>query len=293
MIYLLKRILTAVIGIPILIPFVIFSDKWPIIALFSFMAAVAAYEIMKCTGVLKNLPIAVPTFAVMLEAQLLHLLVRSDAAWHIDTDRYLAVMMLSYMVYFIIVMTVSVFSKGHIRLSDAIQTALVAAYVSFGFSALIMLRDFSASYGLVLFLLAFIIPWVCDGSAYFVGVFFGKHKLIPDVSPKKTVEGAIGGIAGGVIITTVFGIIMHFGFNKVPNYFMLLGLAFVGCLVSQIGDLIASLLKREYGVKDYGNLFPGHGGVMDRFDSLFTVAVFMFIVCMVCTGFGIELFKVW
>lgn len=285
-----KRILTAAIGIPILIPFVIFSYTWPIIALFSFMATVAVYEILKCIGTIKNPTVAIPSFAVALEAQLLHFAVRAEL---FDSDRYLAIMLLSYMIYFIIAMTAAVFSKGKIQLSSAMQSALMNTYVSFGFSALIMLRDFSSAYGVVLFLLAFIIPWVCDGAAYFTGVFFGKHKLIPDVSPKKTVEGAIGGIVGGVLITAIFGMVMHFGFEKTPNYVMLLGLAFVGCLVSQVGDLIASLLKREYEVKDYGKLFPGHGGVMDRFDSLFTVAVFMLVVCVICQGFGIELFEGW
>lgn len=284
----LKRILTAVIGIPILIPFVIFSYTWPIIALFAFFTAVATYEILKCTGVIKKLAVAIPSFAVALEAQLLHIIVRQGI---IGTDRYLAVMMLSYMIYFIVVMTAAVFSKGSIKLTLTMQSALMVSYVSFGFSSLILLRDFSADYGVVLFLLAFLIPWVCDGAAYFSGVFLGKHKLIPDVSPKKTVEGAIGGIVGGVLITAIFGIVMHFGFGKEPNYLMLLGLAFVGCLVSQMGDLIASLLKREHDIKDYGHLFPGHGGVMDRFDSLFTVAVFMFVVCMVCDGFDVQLFK--
>jgi phosphatidate cytidylyltransferase len=285
-----KRLLTAAIGIPILIPFAVFSDKWPLIALFVFMGSVAVYETLKCTDMLKKIFIAVPSFAIMLEAVLLHLCVRTG---YIDTDKYLSVMLLSYMVYFVTVMTAAVFSKGSIKLLNASQTALMIAYVSFGFSALVLLRDFSKSFGIVLFLLAFIVPWVCDGAAYFVGVFFGKHKLIPDVSPKKTVEGAIGGIVGGVVIAAIFGIVMHLGFGKVPNYFMLLCIALIGCLVSQWGDLIASLLKREYGIKDYGNLFPGHGGVMDRFDSLFSVAIFIYVICVICEGYGITLFVNW
>jgi phosphatidate cytidylyltransferase len=84
---------------------------------------------------------------------------------------------------------------------------------------------------------------------------------------------------------------MHFGFGKEPNYLLLLSIAFIGCLVSQWGDLIASLLKREYGVKDYGNLFPGHGGVMDRFDSLFTVNIFIYVVLRVFENY--PLFLTW
>lgn len=285
------RILTAALGIPLLIPFLIAPCDWALVTLFTVMVAVGAYEILKCTGLLKNMLVTVPTLLVAIASQALHLLVRKGVMSGSQT--YLSVMLLVYMVYFIVIMTVAVFSKGVVKLSVAMQTAMMTAYVSFGFSALTLLRDFDKDYGLVLFLLAIILPWVCDAAAYFVGVFFGKHKLIPDVSPKKTIEGAIGGIAGGVIITALFGIIMHLGFGKTPNYVMLLLIAFVGCLVSQIGDLIASLLKREYGVKDYGKLFPGHGGVMDRFDSLFTVAVFIYTVCVICASFGVTLFIYW
>ena len=266
----LKRILTAVIGIPLLVPFFIFSDTWALPALTAFLTAVAVFEILRCTGMLKKIPVTVCSLAVGIAAQILPRILK--------TEKYFTVMLLAYLAYAMLLMTFAVFSKGSIKLNDVTQSALMIIYVSFGFASLVLLRDFSELYGMVLFLLAFIIPWVCDGAAYFVGVFFGKHKMIPDVSPKKTIEGAIGGIIGGVIITAAFGMIMHFGFDKQPNYVLLLSIAFVGCLVSQWGDLIASLLKREYGVKDYGNLFPGHGGVMDRFDSLFTVNIFIYIV---------------
>lgn len=279
----LKRILTAIIGIPLLIPFVIFSDTWALPVLTALFTAVAVFEILRCTGMLKKLPVAVVSFAVAIAAQILPRLIKGDT--------FFAAMLLAYISYVVVVMTFAVFSKGNIKLNDATQTATMVVYVSFGFSALILLRDLSSQYGIVLFLLAFLIPWVCDGAAYFVGVFFGKHKMIPDVSPKKTVEGAIGGIVGGVLVTAVFGIVMHLGFGKEPNYILLLAIAFVGCLVSQWGDLIASLLKREYGVKDYGHLFPGHGGVMDRFDSLFTVNAFVYIVLRVFEAF--PLFVTW
>lgn len=259
------------IGISILLPFVIFSDTWALIVLNAIMTAIAIYELLKCVGLLNRPTVAVPSFAVALAAQAL---VRA-----IGTDDFLTVMLLAYMAYFVCLMTIAVFSKGSIKLAAVCQLGTMVAYVSFGFATLVLLRDMNENYGLVLFLLAFLIPWVCDAMAYFVGVFFGKHKMIPDVSPKKTIEGAVGGIVGTVVITAVFGIIMHFGFAKEPNYVLLLCLALVGGFVSQWGDLIASLLKREFGVKDYGNLFPGHGGVMDRFDSLFSVSIFMYIVC--------------
>ena len=277
----LKRILTAVVGILILTPFIIFSHTWAFVALVVVMSAIAVYELLGCIGLLKSPVVAAASFAVALEAQVLVKL--------LDADGYLSVMMLSYLAYAVALMTAAVFSKGRIKLPEVCQMALMTVYVSFGFSALVLLRGMNEGYGFVIFMLAFLIPWVCDTMAYFVGVFFGKHKLIPDVSPKKTVEGAIGGIVGTVVVITVFGLVMHLGFGKQPNYLLLILIALVGGFVSQWGDLIASLLKREYGVKDYGKLFPGHGGMMDRLDSMVAVSSFIYIVMRACEAFPLFL----
>ena len=122
------------------------------------------------------------------------------------------------------------------------------------------------------YILIFIGAWATDTGAYFVGVLFGKHKLIPAVSPKKTVEGALGGILGCVFGFVVYGLILNFFFDVKVNYLPLVLLAILVAIVSQIGDLIASYLKRESGIKDFGTIFPGHGGIMDRFDSIIAVA---------------------
>jgi phosphatidate cytidylyltransferase len=261
----------------ILTPFIIFSHTWALVAFTVTMVTISVYELLKCVGLLKRPTVAIASFAVALEAQILVRL--------LETDRFLTVMLLSYLAYTVMLMTFAVFSKGTVKLPDVCQIAVMTVYVSFGFAALVLLRDMNASYGIVIFLLAFLIPWVCDAMAYFVGVFFGKHKMIPDVSPKKTVEGAIGGIVGTVVAAAIFGLIMQFGFGKQPNYVLLLSVALVGGFVSQWGDLIASLLKREYGVKDYGWMFPGHGGMMDRFDSLFSVSIFIYIVMRISEAF--------
>ncbi len=265
--------MTALIGIVILMPFVIFSDTWPLLVMMIVLSITAVCELLACTKQNKNPIVAGASVLVCAAAQVLARVFKADH------DLYALIMLLVFLAYAVIMMTVAVFSKGSIKLSDVTQTVVMVMYASFGFSALILLRDLSD--GLVLFLLAFLIPWVCDAMAYFVGVFFGKHKMIPDVSPKKTIEGAIGGIVGVVLITLVFGLVMHFGFGKQPNYIVLALLALVGGFISQCGDLIASLLKREYGVKDYGKIFPGHGGVMDRFDSIIATSIFMYIVCRI------------
>jgi phosphatidate cytidylyltransferase len=236
-------------------------------------ALTGVYEMLKCTGALNKLVIAIPSFLVAAAAQILP---RVDG---LSGDRYLAATLLVYIAYTVLLMMGAVFSKGKVKIADAAISAVTTVYISFGFSSLILLRD--KEYGMILFILALLIPWVSDAMAYFVGVFFGRHKLIPDVSPKKTIEGAIGGIVGVCVIVAIFGLIMQFGFNKAPNYVLLMVLAFVGGLLGMCGDLIASLIKREYGIKDYGNLFPGHGGVMDRFDSIIAVSSFMYVICWI------------
>lgn len=121
--------------------------------------------------------------------------------------------------------------------------------------------------------------WVADSGAYFAGTFFGKHKLCPEISPKKTVEGLIGGAVTNALAFGIFA----FAVNKIsgeivfdPLIYAILGV--ICCFLGLIGDLTASLIKRECGVKDYGNIMPGHGGALDRFDSVIYVAPFMLIV---------------
>jgi phosphatidate cytidylyltransferase len=118
--------------------------------------------------------------------------------------------------------------------------------------------------------------------AYVVGSLIGKHKLIPEISPKKTVEGAIGGVVGAIIAFLLFGLILDLAVEGMEVRYLVLAIyAAILAVVSQLGDLIASLIKREHGVKDYGNLLPGHGGIMDRFDSILAVSTILLILCLV------------
>ena len=126
--------------------------------------------------------------------------------------------------------------------------------------------------GLPLVILAFLGAWMPDTFAYFAGRFFGKHKLIPAVSPKKTIEGSIGAVLGSVITFTAYGLILQFCFDYTINYIWLSLLSLACGVVSQFGVLAASVIKRECGKKDFGNLIPGHGGMMDRIDSLVFIA---------------------
>lgn len=127
--------------------------------------------------------------------------------------------------------------------------------------------------------LIFLASWGCDTCAYCVGVLFGKHKMAPILSPKKSIEGAIGGVVGASLLTLIYGLVVR----QVSNISMHMVLVMVvicaiGALISMVGDLAASGIKRNYEVKDYGKLIPGHGGIMDRFDSVFFTAPFIYFL---------------
>ena len=158
---------------------------------------------------------------------------------------------------------------------------MTAFYIIAGFNAVLYLHDYEPA-GKYVYLAVFIGAWVTDTFAYFCGMLFGrggKHKLIPDVSPKKTVEGSIGGIVFCVLAMVLFGVIINSITDLHANYLVLIGAGLLASAVSQIGDLCMSVIKRTYGIKDYGKLFPGHGGVLDRFDSVLAVAVVLAALC--------------
>lgn len=146
-------------------------------------------------------------------------------------------------------------------------------YITFLFSHIVLINELKPVE--VILWLPFVTAWFSDSSAYFVGVSIGKHKLCPKISPKKTVEGAIGGILGCSFLTLVFGIVVNYFGTDYP----LIHLAVIGLLcgvTSELGDLAASYIKRFCGVKDFGNIIPGHGGILDRFDSIMFTAPTVF-----------------
>ena len=126
--------------------------------------------------------------------------------------------------------------------------------------------------GLYSLWLIFICSWGCDTCAYCVGMLFGKRKLAPVLSPKKSIEGAIGGVAGAAILGAIYGVVVN-NFMLMENAPLLFAIiCAVGAVISQFGDLIASGIKRQHNIKDYGKLIPGHGGILDRFDSVIFTA---------------------
>ena len=161
-------------------------------------------------------------------------------------------------------------------------TQIMSAYFSFIyapvlFSFLYLTRELE--YGAYFVWVIFISSWISDTCAYCVGMLFGKHKLAPVLSPKKSIEGSIGGIVGSAVVGALFGYFVVeqvITQQQVTWIFALIGA--IGSVVSQIGDLAASAIKRNYEIKDYGKLIPGHGGIMDRFDSVLVTAPMIYFL---------------
>jgi phosphatidate cytidylyltransferase len=178
-----------------------------------------------------------------------------------------------------------IFKHEKYNIIDISLTVFGVFYVTFLFSFVVLTRNMDNGFYLLWFI--FIGAFVTDTFAYFSGRFFGKKKILPDISPKKTLEGAIGGIIGCVLITYIYGIFINsvFADKGLPPieayHFIIMGI--INGLISQVGDWAASAIKRFSKVKDYGKIMPGHGGVLDRFDSILFVApaVYLYLTLIV------------
>ncbi|MFR5865362.1 MAG: phosphatidate cytidylyltransferase [Acutalibacteraceae bacterium] len=172
-----------------------------------------------------------------------------------------------YLVYGLYLLFASVLFYSKTEFVTLAKTAFTMLFVTFGFASLVLVRDAEP----LRYLLIFVAAWSTDTFALFAGKLFGRRKLCEHISPKKTVAGAVGGVIGCIAAFAVYALavgLLYDIWETWENYLLLALLAVCGSLVSMLGDLAASVIKRAFGVKDYGNIFPGHGGVLDRFDSI-------------------------
>lgn len=276
-----QRVITAVVLLALL-AVVVWQINTPVLVLvIAFLAAVAANEIMRCAKVENTFirvvatgyAACVPFFA---SAKALTPWV-SEAVWGKVIG---AVPGVVYLIALVLVLLLAML-KGYVytTFEDVAVSVFAGALVPFGFSVFIRLRDMFQieQFGIYLIFYGLICALATDSGAQLAGMAFGKHKMSPNISPKKTVEGAIGGLIFSLILNAVAMIL----YNRLADFKMdefavtvLLAACLPVSFLGMMGDLSASVLKRNFGVKDFGKIFPGHGGVMDRFDSsMFTLPV--------------------
>ncbi len=270
------RILTAVVALAVFIPCLLFAPNWVVILLFGLLAAIAVYEVAGCTGLKKEYWLTVCSMLLVFLS-----VVKEAIAYTMYNTDYIAkpydpilykLSAASGALLVLLYIIAGVVRHEKLPAEKLCLQGFFCLYIQYAFGVMSSFADYYRS----TLWITLCIPWVADTLAYFVGRFCGKRKLCPNISPKKTVEGAVGGVLGtGVVAVLVYGFAVKW--EVLPLLIAFFG-AMLLAIVSIFGDLFASVVKRRFDVKDYGKLFPGHGGVLDRFDSTLAVAVAMNII---------------
>ena len=271
-----KRIMVAVVCIPLLAGAVYgVSPVYPIILpiLVAGLSMIAVHEVLWSTGFLKHTRIS--GYSIVLAGLV---------PFWVYYDGRLTPALAGLFLYVLLLFAEAIASHKHITLEKMGGAFFLSVVIPFFLSSLLRIR--LMEHWMALIVLPFEVAFLSDAFALFAGMAFGKHKLAPELSPKKTVEGAVGGFAGAIICTVIYGAVLQFGFSMQVNYLYLVVYGALGSIVSQLGDLSFSYIKREYGIKDFGNIFPGHGGVLDRFDSVIFCAPLMELLIQILPAVG-------
>lgn len=263
------RIISAIVALCYFALVLALVNVAPIVLVLSVCAlsALAIWEILKETKLVNN---KIIIFGCCLYAFIFPLIQGNYIKININLFKLVFVL-------FLIIVSLAMHSKTTPKeLAVSFSFTLM---LSFAFSCLMLLViNYKSRYGLLYLLLACCFAWGSDTGAYFTGVFFGKHKLAPVISPKKTIEGAIGGVVFCTALTVLIGYIYNSNNVLQINIYKLIIIAPVFSVIGIIGDLFASYIKRSCNIKDYGKIMPGHGGVLDRFDSLLLISPAFLIV---------------
>ncbi len=268
-----QRLITSAIMTAVMLPVIILSRYMIYPIMISLLCVIAINEVLSVIGVTHRYSISIPSY--VLAAALPY-----SAYFVPDVNKIIYVfslvaVLLCFMLYLFCILVFR--RRGFLTYSMVAEIFTTTAYVIISFTALSLVRYLEN--GGYYFILIFFAAWMSDSFAYITGRLFGRHKLAPEISPKKTVEGSIGGIFFATLSFVIYGLVIDKITDLQVNYLWLIILGVVLSIVGQIGDLLASVIKREHGIKDFGTLLPGHGGIMDRFDSVMAIATIMLVIC--------------
>ncbi len=253
------RVIAAVVLLPLLLLIVLAAPKIFTALLFGAIAALAAYELHNGTGLVKHARLSLYSAVMAVEV----------ALWS-----YLGQMSIwvevGILVFFVVLFAEVMLSGMKLPFEKIAICIVSGLLIPFLLTALV--RIHGGAYGRFFILIPFVMAFLSDTGAYFAGSAFGKHKLAPNISPKKSVEGVVGGVLGAIVGMLLYCVVLQVFFSFQPNYLYAVIYGLLGSLAAVFGDLCFSVIKRQTGIKDYGKLIPGHGGALDRFDSMIMVA---------------------
>ena len=252
------RILAAAVLVPLLLIILLALPKIVTTIVFALMMAISAYELLSRTGLVRHVRLVIWSALMAVAVSLW--------SYFDAVHDYAVIGILLFMIALFGEMMSDLVKVCFDMLAMCMVAGLVIPYL---LTSLIRILDLKL--GRYLILVPFAVAFLSDAGAYFVGLRFGKHKLAPVVSPNKTIEGVLGGLATSMIGMLIYGVVLQLLSFQV-NYGLALLYGLLGSAAAPFGDLCFSIIKRQPAIKDYGNLIPGHGGVLDRFDSLMTVA---------------------
>jgi len=263
-----SRIITGA-ALLLLLLFALYFGGWVFAILWIACVCIALYEAFHALSAAGHRPVAWPTWAALLVA----------------IPGFLLLTEIGSLLLMVVLVTVTLFITSALvmfrdqpKLEDLTMSVLPLFIVALpGMSLLGMTRIIPIEAQRVYLALAFFIPVTGDSAAFFIGSRYGNVKLCPAVSPNKTVEGAVAGLAGSVLAASAIYLIARAVGTHLPVFFHFLLLGLLAGAAGQIGDLLASLVKRHCGVKDFGNIFPGHGGMMDRLDSVLFAGTLVYL----------------
>lgn len=271
------RLTSAVTLVFFLAAIVVFNASYPIalnlaIALISVLAV---YEIITALGLAKNYVLLFSSLLLSATIPMLQLA---------SSQQVPILQQAAYFIYTVITFSSLIFYHKSITFREVGVIYSMSLLIPTALTTLISLRALGGRHGMFYVIIAIFSAWIADTGAFFAGSLWGKHKLCPDISPKKTIEGVIGGFVLNITAMLIFGYIFHVIFYEYSvniSYYSLFIIGFFGTVMSVLGDLSFSLIKRSCHIKDFSEIIPGHGGILDRFDSVIFEAPFVYLLVQI------------